>query len=212
MAWRLSSTMTERKMSVGDPQRGNFRRRDRPNLRVEPSSSYGRRRSSGIGWVALGVVSLLILIFALSRLFPAAGPGPTTPATATSTPGVTLNVLGSTSATPAIATLVPATQEAALTVTPTALPVATEALVSAPDSQARVVIPQDTEYLNVRSGPGTSYDLLGRLNAGQSAPVTGKSADEHWWQITFEGRSGWVYAPLAQFEGDQDSVPVASVP
>jgi len=49
--------------------------------------------------------------------------------------------------------------------------------------------------LNVRSGPGTIYDILGLLSAGASATMTGKDETGQWWQISYEpaaGGVGWV--------------------
>jgi len=47
--------------------------------------------------------------------------------------------------------------------------------------------------VNVRSGPGTNYSAIGRLQKGQSFPVTGKNPGGDWWQFDYNGRSGWVY-------------------
>ena len=44
--------------------------------------------------------------------------------------------------------------------------------------------------VNIRSGPGTSFEAVGRLEPGEKASVTGKYAD--WWQIDYGGTSGWV--------------------
>jgi hypothetical protein len=44
--------------------------------------------------------------------------------------------------------------------------------------------------VNVRSGPGTNFEAIGRLEPGEKAAVTGKYAD--WWQIDYDGTSGWV--------------------
>jgi len=54
-----------------------------------------------------------------------------------------------------------------------------------------------TTDLNIRSGPGTVYPVLGLLRAEQTAEVTGISADAAWWQIKFSGAAdghGWVSA------------------
>lgn len=45
-------------------------------------------------------------------------------------------------------------------------------------------------YANIRTGPGTSYSLLGKATAGQTMAVTGQSGE--WYQIDFNGRQGWV--------------------
>lgn len=51
--------------------------------------------------------------------------------------------------------------------------------------------------VNIRSGPGIENEILGRLNAGQSAKVIGVSPDNNWWVISvpsaIAGR-GWVSA------------------
>ena len=39
------------------------------------------------------------------------------------------------------------------------------------------------DYVNVRTGPGSTYPILGVAAPGASAEVTGKSADGAWWQV-----------------------------
>lgn len=49
--------------------------------------------------------------------------------------------------------------------------------------------------VNVRSGPGTVYNIVGSLNQGTSATVSGKSSDGTWWYIDFPAAAGgraWV--------------------
>jgi uncharacterized protein YgiM (DUF1202 family) len=36
--------------------------------------------------------------------------------------------------------------------------------------------------VNVRSGPGTGYGIVGRANEGQQFDVTGKNAEATWWR------------------------------
>jgi uncharacterized protein YgiM (DUF1202 family) len=65
--------------------------------------------------------------------------------------------------------------------------------------------------VNVRSGPGLDFDLLGRLDAGDEAAVLGKSETGEWWQIAYEdGEDGlaWVADAVVDFSGDAASVPV----
>ena len=45
-------------------------------------------------------------------------------------------------------------------------------------------------YLNVRSGPGTSYELLGKLSQGDS--VTVKEVKDGWGRITYKDKTAWV--------------------
>ncbi len=70
--------------------------------------------------------------------------------------------------------------------------------------------------LNIRSGPGVNYPVIGGLPAGQSAPITGKSSDGLWWRIVFPGSTsgqGWVSAqPQLSTGSNADNVSVAAAP
>jgi uncharacterized protein YraI len=51
--------------------------------------------------------------------------------------------------------------------------------------------------VNIRSGPGTTYEILGRLEANQTALIVGITYDGAWWGITVpsaENGIGWVSA------------------
>lgn len=63
-------------------------------------------------------------------------------------------------------------------------------------------------HVNVRSGPGTNFDIIGDLPQGATAPAIGRSAGGDWIQITYyvTGNVGWVYAPLV------DITPGATLP
>jgi hypothetical protein len=87
----------------------------------------------------------------------------------------------------------------------TELPAATATVETA--AQPMVVAPQDG--VNVRSGPGTGFAVLGRLEPGEQAKVTGRSGD--WWQIDFEGTKGWV-ANWVVTASNTDSVPEVASP
>jgi hypothetical protein len=53
--------------------------------------------------------------------------------------------------------------------------------------------------INVRSGPGVLYNLVGVLLPGQKVPALGKSAGGDWVLIQYQGvpgGQGWVYAPV----------------
>jgi hypothetical protein len=53
--------------------------------------------------------------------------------------------------------------------------------------------------INVRSGPGVLYNLIGVLLPGQKVPALGKSAGGDWVLIQYQGvqgGQGWVYAPV----------------
>lgn len=72
------------------------------------------------------------------------------------------------------------------------------------------------DQVNIRSGPGTNYDQVGVMIAGQTAPAIGRSQASEWVQIEYPGGPGgkaWVYAPLISIRaGTIDQLPVGEVP
>ncbi|MGC8880307.1 MAG: SH3 domain-containing protein, partial [Anaerolineae bacterium] len=69
--------------------------------------------------------------------------------------------------------------------------------------------------LNVRSGPGIAYPILGALRAGHSAEISGISADGSWLQVAYAraaSGSGWVARRYVVVSGDLGSVPVVPAP
>jgi PKD repeat protein len=100
------------------------------------------------------------------------------------------------------------------TETPVATPTAT--LPPAPTATPVPGAPSltTTTDLNVRSGPDTAYPALGLLKAGQTAEITGRSADGGWWQIKFlgvAGERGWVSAKYASAQ-NVSNVPIVQAP
>jgi hypothetical protein len=71
-----------------------------------------------------------------------------------------------------------------------------------------------TAHVNIRGGPGTSYPILGLLEAGQSVEITGVSPDGGWWQMRFAnaaGERGWVSAAYISARNTQN-VPMVKLP
>jgi uncharacterized protein YraI len=70
--------------------------------------------------------------------------------------------------------------------------------------------------LNVRSGPGIQYDLLGLLPAGVTVEIIGRDETREWWQIRFSPAAdgiGWVAAdPAFSTTANVDNVPIAQAP
>ncbi len=64
---------------------------------------------------------------------------------------------------------------------------------------------------NVRTGPSTAYPRIGSLRAGATYRVTGRDGDGAWWQISFDGRAGWVSGEVATVSGNTSSVAVVEV-
>jgi uncharacterized protein YraI/uncharacterized protein YceK len=104
-------------------------------------------------------------------------------------------------ATPEAATATPIPEAATATLEPaTATPVT--------DPEVRTA-----SAMNVRGGPGTNYAVVGALNAGDVARITGKNGAGDWWQISFAGGAvGWVYGPLVTTSGETGEVAVAEAP
>lgn len=71
---------------------------------------------------------------------------------------------------------------------------------------------QTTDITNVRSGPSTATDVVGRLRANSQARVIGKNEASDWWQIDFDTGPAWVAAEVVTFVGDAEAVPVAAAP
>lgn len=69
-----------------------------------------------------------------------------------------------------------------------------------------------TASLNVRSGPDTSYSVLGTLSSGDEPTIKGTNADFTWFAIDFQGRTGWVSASLIDYPGDPGKLAVLSAP
>lgn len=104
-------------------------------------------------------------------------------------------------ATPAVATATPIPEAATATPEP-----ATATPVTNPEVRT-------DSAMNVRGGPGTNYAVVGALNAGDVARITGKNGAGDWWQISFAGGSvGWVYGPLVTTSGETGGVAVAEAP
>jgi uncharacterized protein YraI len=69
------------------------------------------------------------------------------------------------------------------------------------------------QKINVRSGPGTEYELLGVLHSNDVVFITGKNAGGAWIQIEFANApdgKGWVTAEFLQVE-NIESVPIIGV-
>jgi len=70
-----------------------------------------------------------------------------------------------------------------------------------PENGNVAIVPQQ---INIRSGPGTSFNSLGTLNPQDVVSLTGKDANGAWLQIAFtagpDGK-GWVNAAFVQAKG-----------
>lgn|GEM_PF-3305340 len=66
--------------------------------------------------------------------------------------------------------------------------------------------------INVRSGPGPQYAVVGNLAAGQSFPVLGQLAGSGWYEVSFNGQIGWIAASVTRLQGDCTTLPTVAAP
>lgn len=71
-----------------------------------------------------------------------------------------------------------------------------------------------SDVLNVRTGPGTNFDILGRLSRGEQVPILGANLDFTWAVIIFRGQQAWISTAsnLLEIFGDIRSVPIVQPP
>lgn len=86
---------------------------------------------------------------------------------------------------------------------------ATSAVTPIP-TPAGAITGQTSQQVNVRGGPGTVYDVLGQVPAGQAVVITGRNETSTWLQILFAespNQRGWVAALYLRVEQELDEVP-----
>lgn len=68
--------------------------------------------------------------------------------------------------------------------------------------------------INLRSGPGTNYSVMGLATQGNAFTPVGRTADGSWWQVCcYNQQLVWLSGPLADLRGAVDKVDViAAVP
>lgn len=77
------------------------------------------------------------------------------------------------------------------------------------------VLQGNDPQINVRSGPGSLFDRVGVLLAGQTVPVKGRSTGGDWVYIEYPGAPGgmgWVYAPLVEVRPPNTQLPIVEPP
>lgn len=95
--------------------------------------------------------------------------------------------------------------------TPTPQPTNTPAPTATLDGVYATVVSQG---LNVRTGPSTTYDILGQLRNGEQVRLVGTSLDAAWGVINFRGLQGWISLAgnLVEVAGDLRTLPVVATP
>lgn len=72
----------------------------------------------------------------------------------------------------------------------------------------RVVV--NTGNLNVRTGPGPQFSILGSVPGGSVLPAHGVTTDQAWFLVSSPFGDGWVDAGFVVFRGAIASVPIFS--
>lgn len=63
------------------------------------------------------------------------------------------------------------------------------------------------KVINVRSGPGIIYTIVGVARQNERYLVTGQYPPGDWLQIDYNGKAGWIYRALVTLEGAIDEIP-----
>ena len=93
------------------------------------------------------------------------------------------------------------------TPTPISTPTATRTPTVTPTATPFAIVRVTT--LNVRQGPGTVYDIIGRVTSSQSLATLGRTADGGWLQVCcVEGKRGWVASDLVVSSVSLQALPV----
>ncbi len=80
----------------------------------------------------------------------------------------------------------------------------------APTATAQTPRVVASSNVNLRSGPGRTYPVIGQLRAGQEVVIQARNASGDWWQLAWEGQGqAWVAGTVVNVLGAIDAVAVA---
>ena len=69
-----------------------------------------------------------------------------------------------------------------------------------------------TTSLNLRSGPGTTFSVLGMYASGGQVSILGKAPGNEWVQVkTSDNQTGWMSVQFLKFTGDLGTSPVLEI-
>ena len=93
-------------------------------------------------------------------------------------------------------------------VAPTAVPTTVPQAAPTP-SVCRVT---SNRNVNIRTGPGTNYDIIGVLYAGSYLNVIGQNSSGTWYVIDYQGRRAWISGSVTTLEGPCAGLQVYTAP
>lgn len=69
-----------------------------------------------------------------------------------------------------------------------------------------------TTDLNIRSGPGPQYQVVGSIKASDAASVNGCLADRKWCEVSYNGTTGWAHSDYLRSDFSGEQVVISSAP
>lgn len=69
-----------------------------------------------------------------------------------------------------------------------------------------------SEFQNIRSGPGLDYEVIGQALRGAQLRVLGATADYRWLVIDYRGQWGWLAGYLVETIGNRNLAPIVQPP
>lgn len=66
--------------------------------------------------------------------------------------------------------------------------------------------------LNIRSGPGPHYEVVGVIGGGEKADVAGCLDEQRWCKVSHEGTVGWSYSDYLAVAIDEEAVALTTRP
>ena len=82
-----------------------------------------------------------------------------------------------------------------------------------PPTDTPVSVPHfivNSEQVNVRTGPGTVFSIIGTVEQGDRFDIGGRNGDGDWLEFCcVNGQRGWIYAQLLIVSQETTSIPLA---
>lgn len=66
--------------------------------------------------------------------------------------------------------------------------------------------------VNLRSGPGVTYNRIGTLSLGESVEIVGRNEDSSWWLVASPQGVAWVSAEVVLTYNMNEDVPMVTIP
>ena len=83
-----------------------------------------------------------------------------------------------------------------------------------PPTDTPVSVPHFTvnsDQVNVRTGPGTVFSIIGTVEQGGRFDIGGRNGDGDWLEFCcVNGQRGWIYAPLLVLSHDISTIPISA--